>query len=1317
MRIFALISILFAGFLVPRAAAQWTNVPPVNFATLSLSQFSDWELEVPYYLFHFAQVANAVVETGTNRGFLNLKVNREPVDNQPYNARIMEMQVVLAYFYTANRPWNRYRDNHAVRVRLEAMLDRWTRIQNQPGSADGDYDGLFSEYSPSNWSLAPTGFGVRHAAEALDLIIDSGLPFDAAILEASRVSLRRALLALFTRSDMRNAAKQYSNQFSGAVHAALIYLENWPDAQLDAAFIAALNASAVQDQSPAGFWYEQGGPDFGYSGVHENNFRIALSRLRYRADLLPVVVADDVELNDWLAANYVPQPGVTTRTFLVNAGVDTRTSYSYLTPAPRPLSEFVPQSRSFSYTEAEYAAYLITRRSQVQGQFGGWGALNTNSSSSYTPGFVHDAVTNLDVWNPTAAQRAVADTALPCFSTNSFNRQYQDPLPTSYTFVKRPQYYAAVTTGSIRISRQAYGLGLLWNPVFGIALQSVAGTLSGNNWVFGTKRSGMTSTYETATIPATTTAGGGTVTPVNGVRTLASGDVSITYNLAASGTTYGQKTITLGPSLVNVSLTHSGGFTENLPLAHASDATLNTTSNRVVLRRPNGSSATLEILSPGATIGVGGLSSLATGLVRRLVSITASGNLAYRLTLSDGFTATATPDFATTGSGNPLLLDVLANDLSTGGPLTLTGVTAPAHGTASLTNQLIWYVPAPGFGGVDTFQYFITNGSQSATGMVSITVSNPPAVPPTLGPLGRPVAQAGGPWTLALQAADSSSPPQSLTFRLLAAPVGAVIDSATGQIDWQPAADLKGTSHQFIIAVTQNGWLTNLPPVADTYVRNGTPTSNYGSNTTLEVKLGSATTTREAYLRFAIPPLPGDIRDAMLRVTATGTFAAGVHAVAQSTNAAWDELTLNWNNRPGTSNALATWQPQAGLTSSVEISDTARMTGANGLLSLRIYATNTTADGLVTYGSREGAANLAPSLAVVSTNGPLLSATQSFSVIVIGPPEFVVTSNQVAAEGALLNVTNTAADPNFPPQRLSYSLLSAPTNAAINATNGLVTWKPSAAQIGSNLFTLRVTQNGWLTNLLPVADAYVRNGTPTSNYGYNATLDVKLGSAATTREAYLRFALDSLPGSVQQAMLQLQPTTAFSPGIHALALVTNDNWDEYAVNWNTRPDSGLPAMINWLPMLGAAVQLDLTSLVAAEVAGDGLLSLRLWATNATADGLVSYGAREGGIADAPCLQIVSTNSLSLSATQSFWVVVTPPHLSPPVLGITGFGGGSLTLQLASMAGVPCSIQASTNLLDWATVFTTNGPTGIILWTDPAAGVFPQRYYRAVAGRE
>lgn len=702
-----------SGTLMPSVLGQWTAVPSVNFSTIQLSQFADHELEVPYFLNHFAQVANAVVETGTNRGFLDIKVNREPADNQPYNARIMENQLSLAYFYTANRPWNPYRGSTAVKVRLEAMLDRWTRIQNQPGSGDGNFDGLFTEYSASNWSLAPTGFGVRAAAEAIDLIVDSGLPFDAVILEASRVSLRRALIALFTRTDMRNAAKQYSNQFNGAYHAALIYLENWPDAVLDAAFVAAVADSSAQDRSPAGYWYELSGPDFGYSGVHDENLRIALPRLRNRSDLFPTTTADDADWNHWLAANHVPQPGLTTRTFLTNAGVNTRTSDSLHTPQPRPISEFVDESRIFAYTDAEYAAYLVSRRAQVQSQFGNWGPLAVPNAFSYMPGFVHDAVTHLNGWNPTSGQRASAHAKLACLSATSFNRLLRDPRPVNYLYAKRPQYYAAVTSGNIvSNTQQVYGLGLLWNPVFGVALQAVANDGFNDNLLFGTKRSGMTGTYEISNIPAAITAGGAAVSLVNGESTLANGDLVATYTLAQSGTTYGQKSITLGSERVDVSVTHSGAFTERLPLAHASDAVLTTTATRMTLTRPNGSSCVLEVTSPGATFSAGSASSLTSGVSRRPVTISASGSLVYNITLKDADSSPPTvisPVSVSTIPNTAIDVDLRnpANDVQTPDAQLVFKVSQATGGTAQLLADgfTARFTPNTGFQGNASFDF------------------------------------------------------------------------------------------------------------------------------------------------------------------------------------------------------------------------------------------------------------------------------------------------------------------------------------------------------------------------------------------------------------------------------------------------------------------------------------------------------------------------------------------------------------------------------------------------------------------------------------
>jgi hypothetical protein len=643
-RLAALAVLLWPAML---AAQSWTPVPPADFASIQLSQFADHELDVPYHLKHFAQVANAVIENTTAingvtypRGFLNIKVNREPVDNVPHNARILEMQMVLAYFYTADRPWNPYRGNASVRQRLEAMMNLWTTMQAPEGSS---HAGLFTEYSPTNWSMAPTSFGVMAAAQAVDMIHASGLPFDATVLGNTKTTIRRALMALFTRSDMRSHARSWSNQFNGAYHAALIYLERWPDAELDAAFVQAVKDSSAQDQSPAGFWYEQDGPDFGYSGVHDNNLRVAWPRLRQRADLVSHIIGDDIQWNGWLAANMVLQPGLSTNTFFTSAGLNTRTSHAFQTPRSRPLAEFATSSRAFALTDTEFAAAVAAKRNSEQSRFGNYGNLSVPNGYSYIPTFVYDAArpasSILNGWHPTSAQREAAIAALPSRTTNTFNRLYHNATPNAGAFslgaVKRGNYYATFASGNRRLARQAYGLNLLWNPSFGLALQAVSGNSGSIPWQWGTVRgtdAGLA--YETGNMPGTIKAGADTVSPVAGVTDLPAGDYAVSYALAGGGTTYGQKSITFGGSSVSVVVTHTNTFTEHLPLAHASDATLSGSPTRLVLQRPNGSSFLLQLNTP-ASIDAGNASSLTGGMVRRGVTIRATNALSYTLTVSD----------------------------------------------------------------------------------------------------------------------------------------------------------------------------------------------------------------------------------------------------------------------------------------------------------------------------------------------------------------------------------------------------------------------------------------------------------------------------------------------------------------------------------------------------------------------------------------------------------------------------------------------------------------------------------------------------------
>ena len=103
---------------------------------------------------------------------------------------------------------------------------------------------------------------------------------------------------------------------------------------------------------------------------------------------------------------------------------------------------------------------------------------------------------------------------------------------------------------------------------------------------------------------------------------------------------------------------------------------------------------------------------------------------------------------------------------------------------------------------------------------------------------------------------------------------------------------------------------------------------------------------------------------------------------------------------------------------------------------------------------------------IVTDNGtPVLSATQSFTVVVLetnSAPVLAPLADQTVVEGLLLAVTNSATDPDIPTNTLVFSLdTNAPAGAAINATNGLFTWTPGETQgPGTNVIAVIVTDNG-----------------------------------------------------------------------------------------------------------------------------------------------------------------------------------------------------------------------------------------------------------------
>jgi len=102
---------------------------------------------------------------------------------------------------------------------------------------------------------------------------------------------------------------------------------------------------------------------------------------------------------------------------------------------------------------------------------------------------------------------------------------------------------------------------------------------------------------------------------------------------------------------------------------------------------------------------------------------------------------------------------------------------------------------------------------------------------------------------------------------------------------------------------------------------------------------------------------------------------------------------------------------------------------------------------------------------LVTDNGtPPMVGLRSFQVIVLetNSAPVISLSNTQVVEGTTLVLSGYATDADWPPNRLTYTLLTAaPTGFALNPTNGLIVWTPTEAQgPGSYNLTLRVSDDG-----------------------------------------------------------------------------------------------------------------------------------------------------------------------------------------------------------------------------------------------------------------
>lgn len=564
--------ILFLTFFSCQSPTTLPEVKEIDLSQIDPSLFSEEEWFVPYYLEHFATVANSVVDTGEHRGFFSLSVWRGAHNHHTYNARVMEGILSLVWFYCTDRPWNVYHGDPALKKRIEASLQFWSKMQHP--------DGRFSEYAVDRWGLAPTAFATKFIGRALWLLDKQGPQIDADIFEQSRVSLRKAIYIGFTDDGLWEHGKRYSNQYANLWGGALSYLDVWPDDEIEQLLHKRLKESLTALQSPLGFFYEKGGPDWGYNlSTHHSDLQVAWEYAD--EEIRDIIIEKTRRWYHWFSYNALKEPG--NMCYYLNRAIETRQRKAYYAvneledPAHQrwvPQAEFVTVAQAFEMAEQAYNASVKKHYNEMIKNYPDVDPLEPGEFDAFTPyAFLHH---NMKQWHPTIEQQEEAIQQLPYFKDSSFIKTMHDERSkTNYTFVRTPDYYATFNSGDIIEAQQRYGLGLIWTPQLGTIFQSHSRT---DEATWGTKAGDAIQVYEASDLwPEKMMNDSEANQPFR--------SSVIKYKLAGNG----EKTIVFHENKINVEVDHPGSFKEILPLLISEDDLISVNDGQVHIQTPNGS--------------------------------------------------------------------------------------------------------------------------------------------------------------------------------------------------------------------------------------------------------------------------------------------------------------------------------------------------------------------------------------------------------------------------------------------------------------------------------------------------------------------------------------------------------------------------------------------------------------------------------------------------------------------------------------------------------------------------------------------------------
>ena len=423
-------------------------------------------------------------------------------------------------------------------------------------------------------------------------------------------------------------------------------------------------------------------------------------------------------------------------------------------------------------------------------------------------------------------------------------------------------------------------------------------------------------------------------------------------------------------------------------------------------------------------------------------------------------------------------------------------------------------------------------------------------------------------------------------------------------------SDLSNTASVTTPAATA---VLTFTPAADAYLRAGSPDSNAGSATTLQV---DGSPVKDSLIRFAVSDVGARaVVSATLRLYATDASKKGGE-IYRLADTGWSEGSVTWATAPPAEPGVVAslGAVTAGVWHEIDVTS---LVAGDGPVGLRVAST--TSDG-ADYSSKEGA--FSPQLVVTvsdagsddlsppTTPADLVATAVSDRQVDLtwtaSADDTAIAGYRVLRDGAEIATAPGATYSDataLPETTYAYRVVafdqagnaSAPSNVAT------ITTLPSAS----------VQLTFW-----PTDDAYIRTSSPSSTSGSQPGLQV---DGSPQKDVLLKFSVTGVgAGQVVSAKLRLYSIDGSRAG-GEFGAATDSNWTESTVTWNNAPPAGAPFASLGRVAVGTWYEVDVTPLIT----GDGTFSLRV--ASSSSDG-ADYASSEGAAGFGPELHVVVSNA-------------------------------------------------------------------------------------------